>query len=207
MFPGFLVRLFRANPDEFLEDVAHLDVVHAVGREVDGGECFDDEVEQIFLGHLRDLHVEAEALGDGCFDAGDQFSGIGRIGVEKDVAALHVSSHRAEVQRLVERLQIGHTDLLVPADIDAAQEGDVGGHTDSRPFFLATFWRNEICHNDPILRSPYGPCQNIKIVQTILVRKRVAQPARLCYTFFDSSHCLRGDERLRRGRRIWDRKP
>ena len=32
---GLLVGLLRADPDEFLEDVAHLDVVHAGGREID----------------------------------------------------------------------------------------------------------------------------------------------------------------------------
>ena len=36
VFPGFLVGLFRADPDEFLEDVTHLDVVHVRGREIDG---------------------------------------------------------------------------------------------------------------------------------------------------------------------------
>ena len=35
VFSSFLVRLLRADPDEFLEDVAHLDVVHALRREVD----------------------------------------------------------------------------------------------------------------------------------------------------------------------------
>ena len=55
VFPGFLVRLFRADPNEFLEDVAHLDVVHALRREIDGGELLDDEVEQVLLGHVGDL--------------------------------------------------------------------------------------------------------------------------------------------------------
>ena len=31
MFPGFLVGLFRADPDEFLEDVTHLDGIDALG--------------------------------------------------------------------------------------------------------------------------------------------------------------------------------
>ena len=55
VFPGLLVRLLRADPDEFLEDVAHLDVVHAGGRKVDGGKTLDDKIEQVLFGHLGDL--------------------------------------------------------------------------------------------------------------------------------------------------------
>ena len=33
VLPGLLVRLFCADPDEFLEDVAHLDVVHVAAGE------------------------------------------------------------------------------------------------------------------------------------------------------------------------------
>ena len=64
MFPCFFVGLFRPDPDEFLEDVAHLDVVHAVGREVDGGEFLHHEVKQILFGHFCDLHVECKTLHD-----------------------------------------------------------------------------------------------------------------------------------------------
>ena len=64
VLPGLLVRLLRADPDQLLEDVAHLDVVHALGREVDGGERLDDLVEQVLFGHARDLLVEREPLHD-----------------------------------------------------------------------------------------------------------------------------------------------
>ena len=65
VFPGLFVRLFRPNPDEFLEDIAHLDGVHAGGREVNGGEPIDHEVEKVFLGHPGDLRAEIEPLHDG----------------------------------------------------------------------------------------------------------------------------------------------
>lgn len=64
VLPGLLVGLLRADSDEFLEDVSHLGVVHAARRQVDGGELLDDEEEQVFLGHFRDLRVEAETLHD-----------------------------------------------------------------------------------------------------------------------------------------------
>ena len=44
---GLFVRLLRADSDEFLENVAHLRVVHPLRREIDGGECLDDEIEQV----------------------------------------------------------------------------------------------------------------------------------------------------------------
>ena len=62
--PGLLVRLLSADPDQLLEDVAHLHVVHAIRGEVDGGERLDDLVEQVLLGHARDLRVEGEPLHD-----------------------------------------------------------------------------------------------------------------------------------------------
>lgn len=64
-FAGFLIGLLCADPDEFLEDIAHLDVVHAIRRKVDGGELLDDEVEQVFLSHLRNLRIEAEPFHNG----------------------------------------------------------------------------------------------------------------------------------------------
>ncbi len=64
VLPGLLVRLLGADPDQLLEDVAHLHVVDPLGREIDRGECLDDLVEQVLLGHARDLLVEREPLHD-----------------------------------------------------------------------------------------------------------------------------------------------
>ncbi len=65
VFARFLVRLLRADPDQLLEDIAHLHVVDVGRGEVDLRESLDDFVEKILLRHLRDLLVEAEALDDG----------------------------------------------------------------------------------------------------------------------------------------------
>lgn len=34
LLPGLLVGLFRRDPNQFVEDVAHLDVVDAIGRQI-----------------------------------------------------------------------------------------------------------------------------------------------------------------------------
>lgn len=64
--PGLLIRLFRPNSDEFLEGVAHLDVVDPLCREVDLrlAEGLHDLEEQVLLGHAGDVRVEAEAVDD-----------------------------------------------------------------------------------------------------------------------------------------------
>jgi len=64
MLAGLFVRLFRTDPDELLEDVAHLDVVDATRRQIDRGELLDDFVQQVLLGHARDLLIEGQALHD-----------------------------------------------------------------------------------------------------------------------------------------------
>ena len=66
MLAGLLVRLLGADPDEFLEDVAHLDVVDVAREErsIRIAEGLDDLVEQVLLRHARDLLIEREALHD-----------------------------------------------------------------------------------------------------------------------------------------------
>ena len=62
--PGLFIRLLRPDADQPLEHVAHLHVVHALGREVDAREPLDDLEQQVLLVHARDLHIEREALHD-----------------------------------------------------------------------------------------------------------------------------------------------
>ena len=92
VLPGLLVRLLRADPDELLEDVAHLDVVHA--RQARGRsrrERLDDLVEQVLLRHAGDLLVEREAL----HDLADVLREAVDVGVEV----------RRELVRVVEQLR------------------------------------------------------------------------------------------------------
>jgi len=105
VLPGLLVGLFRADPDEFLEDVAHLDVVHSVGREVDGGELLDDEVEQVLLGHVGDLLGEFESLDD-------------RANVRRETVDVAVEVGR-ELVRIVEQ-------AVEPAAVGGLGDGELG---------------------------------------------------------------------------------
>lgn len=64
MLPGFLVRLLSSDPDEFLEDVTHLSVVHLIGGQVDSGEPLEYEIKEVLFGHFGDLYTEIEPLHD-----------------------------------------------------------------------------------------------------------------------------------------------
>ena len=81
MLAGLLVRLLGADPDQLLEDVAHLDVVDPIGGEVDARKGLDDLIEQVLLVHAGDLLVEREPLHDladigrECLDVGAQIGG------------------------------------------------------------------------------------------------------------------------------------
>lgn len=90
VFSRFLIGLFRADPDEFLEDIPHLHGIHTVRREinlrVDKG--LDDKIEQILLGHIGDLFAELEPLHNG--------ADVGRKPVDVAVEI------RREVVRIVE---------------------------------------------------------------------------------------------------------
>lgn len=64
MLAGLFVRLLGADPDQLLEHVAHLHVVHVAGGQIELRERLDDLVEQVLLGHARDLLIEREPLHD-----------------------------------------------------------------------------------------------------------------------------------------------
>ena len=61
---GRLVRQLREPPDQLLVQVAHLQVRHGVGVEVDLGELRHHEVEQVRAVEPGDLSVEVELLDD-----------------------------------------------------------------------------------------------------------------------------------------------
>ena len=66
VFPGFFIGLFGPDPDQFFENVAHLDIVDCFRREIDlrGAEGIDDLIEQPLLRHPRDFLIELEPVHD-----------------------------------------------------------------------------------------------------------------------------------------------
>lgn len=64
MFTRRLVRQFGEPSDQFLVEVAHLDVGHAVGMQVDLGELAEREIQQTVLVELGDLRAEIEPVED-----------------------------------------------------------------------------------------------------------------------------------------------
>ena len=64
MLPGLLVRLLRADPNQLLEDVAHLDVVNLLHAKVYLRKRLDDLIKQVLFGHARDLLIEREPFHD-----------------------------------------------------------------------------------------------------------------------------------------------
>jgi hypothetical protein len=64
VFAGGFVGDFGEFADELFEDEAHLGVGDAVGVEVNLGEAFGDEVEEVGFGEAVELGVEFEAFED-----------------------------------------------------------------------------------------------------------------------------------------------
>ena len=109
---GLLVGLFGADADEFLEDVAHLHVVHALRGQIDRGEALDHLVEQVLLGHARDLRVEGEPLHD-VAHVGREAGDVG-VQVGRDVVGVVQQGRQVELGQVVERA----SGNLVQAELD-----------------------------------------------------------------------------------------
>ena len=97
--------------------------IRAVGERVAG-----NDASQVVGVANENQDLVAEGLRDLRLDPGRQRGRLGFGAVEDNVAALHVACHVLEPQRLVHGPQVFHFDLLVAADVDAAQHGDVGFH-------------------------------------------------------------------------------
>ena len=111
---GLLVRLLGADPNDLLKGVSHLDVVHAVGRQIDRGELLDDLIEQVFLRHTGDLLIEGKPLHD--------FPDVLREAVDVGVKI------RRKLVRIIEELgqiQLGEVVQWPPGDFlqQAADDG------------------------------------------------------------------------------------
>ena len=109
MFTRRLVGGFCESPDEFLEDVAHLDVVHDIGMEVDLGEPAEDEVEQVRFIEAVDLVAELELVEEDLSgvggEPGDEVGQVGGdlvlIGEQGDVPLALGRSVGSKTNRLV----------------------------------------------------------------------------------------------------------
>ena len=77
---GLLVADLGEPPDQLLEDVAHLDVGHRVGVQVDLAELGDDQVEPVGLVELGDVLLEAEVFDDLAGAAGEALDVVGQVG-------------------------------------------------------------------------------------------------------------------------------
>ena len=115
-----LVRLLGADPDQLLEDVAHLDVVDAVWRQVHSGEPLDDLEQQVLLVHACDLLAEGATLHDLAHVGGE----VADVGAEVLCQVVRVVEQPLEVEpgRVVERparrlLKEALAHVLVPAGI------------------------------------------------------------------------------------------
>lgn len=100
-------------------------ILFGLAAEALGG-FFEDALE-LGLGAQDQAGVVFESGGQRLFQAGDQLGG-GVGGLEEDVAALDVGADGLQALGFEAGLQVGHFDDVLAADVDAAEEGDVGRH-------------------------------------------------------------------------------
>ena len=75
-----------------------------------------------------DLRAKAKLLLDCALDAFGQSNQISLVAPEDDVAALYVRLWVFQAERCAKGSQGVHLDLIVAADVDAAEHADNGGH-------------------------------------------------------------------------------
>jgi hypothetical protein len=79
-------------------------------------------------GKNDDLGLHAQVLGDGALERRGDRRGVGFLAGEDHVAALNVGRHLGVAQPQHNLTQVGHGDPVAAADIDPAQQGDMGRH-------------------------------------------------------------------------------
>jgi hypothetical protein len=81
-------------------------------------------------------------LGDGALERRGDRRGVGFLAGEDHVAALNVGRHLGVAQPQHNLTQVGHGDPVAAADIDPAQQGDMGRHAVILPLAqrLAPLW-------------------------------------------------------------------
>ena len=82
---------------------------------------------QLLRGTHDDGDCRAEAVAEGNGNRLCDGDLVGALAREENIAALHVSRDVGVAERLEEGAQVGHQDFVVAADVDAAQQRDVGG--------------------------------------------------------------------------------
>jgi hypothetical protein len=102
VLPGLFVGLLRAYPDEFLEDIAHLDVVHPGRSEVYGSKPFDDQIQQVLLGHSGNLRAEIKPLHDRA-DVGRKAVDIA-VEIRRELIGVVQQARKVELGEVVERV-------------------------------------------------------------------------------------------------------
>ena len=115
MLPGLFVRLLSPDPDQLLEDVAHLGVVHLVVGQIDvrPGERLDHLVEQVLVRHDGDFLIELEALHDRP-DVGRERVDVG-VQVRRELVRVVEEFRKIEPGEIVE-LAVGDALQLVADD-------------------------------------------------------------------------------------------
>ena len=121
--PASSLACFVEPPDQLLEDVAHLDVGHHVGVQVDLAELRDDQVQPVGLVELGDVLLEAEVLDDLAGPGGEALDVVGQVG--GDVVGIALEFLEVELAGVVERLP-GHPveDRLQVLDLAALERSE-----------------------------------------------------------------------------------
>ncbi len=98
---GFLVRLFRADPDEFLKNVSHLDIVDALRGKIDFRECLHNFVEQVLLRHPGNLLVKGKPIHDIANVLGESADVAVEIG--RELVRIVQQRRHVELRKIIKR--------------------------------------------------------------------------------------------------------
>lgn len=104
------------------EEFARMNVA-ALGERVSS-----DDVAELGGCAVNDAGAEAEFAFNGFLDAFGKSREVALASAENDVAAIDVGLATGEFERFVKSTQRVHFDLIATGDVDAAQQGDDGGH-------------------------------------------------------------------------------
>jgi len=96
-----LVGRFAESPDQFLEDVAHLDVGHRIGVQVDVAELRHHQEQPVMLVQLGDVLLEGKPLEDAPHVGREALDVAGQV--PRDLARIVLQPAEGQLARVVER--------------------------------------------------------------------------------------------------------